>query len=67
MEQDMGAPGIPRVVGEVGSFADLNLRIAHHGRFDGKGGEYAPVRSDGMYRAYKDSWPGLAERCGKYF
>jgi len=67
MEQDMSPPGIPRVVGELGSFADMDLRIAHHGRYGGKRGEYAPSCPDGMFKNLKDSWPGLEERCGKYF
>jgi hypothetical protein len=66
MEQDTLEPGIPKVVEELGSFANLDLRIAHHGRFDGKR-QHAPVRSEGLFRALKGTWPGLAERCGKYF
>jgi len=66
MEQDTMEPGIPRILEERGSLANLTLHISHHGRFDGKR-ERSPVRTDGMFNKMKTTWHGLNERCGRFF
>lgn len=66
MEQDAMEPGIPRIAEERGNFANLTLHISHHGRFDGKR-ERSPKRPDAVFNKFKDGWPGLQERCGRYF
>ena len=66
MEQSTMEAGIPRIAEQRGTFANLTLHISHHGRFDGKR-ERSPVRAEAMFDKMKKTWPGLDERCRRFY